>query len=292
MRARPPRWPSILALAAATSTALLLGAALADAGRTTTGRLLLVAIVAFFALIAAGGVWALAYRKSRTDPLIERAETASKLAHELKNPLMAIKGLASTGVRLFDQMDDDERREFFRLIDEETGRLKRVVDQSATALKVDAERVVYDVREEDLGALVEEIAWDTPHGQHPMTVETQPGVTVRVDRRHFTEAFSNVVDNAARFSPPDAPIEVRSGQEDARAVIEVADRGPGIPSDRAEEVFERFGRWRPAGYEETPGAGLGLFLARAHVEAQGGRVRVVQRDDGGTILRITLPRGS
>jgi signal transduction histidine kinase len=55
-------------------------------------------------------------------------------------------------------------------------------------------------------------------------------------------------------------------------------------------VFERFSAWRPAGYEETPGAGLGLFIARAHVRAQGGTIDVVQRDDGGSILRVTLPR--
>jgi signal transduction histidine kinase len=55
------------------------------------------------------------------------------------------------------------------------------------------------------------------------------------------------------------------------------------------QVFERFGSWRPAGYEETPGAGLGLFLTRAHALAHGGRVYVADRDDGGTILRVTLP---
>jgi signal transduction histidine kinase len=69
----------------------------------------------------------------------------------------------------------------------------------------------------------------------------------------------------------------------------VADRGPGIPSERVLQVFERFGSWRPAGYEETPGAGLGLFLARAHALAHDGRVYVADRDDGGTILRVTLP---
>ena len=289
MRSRSPRLPLVLTFLTGASTALFLGAALADTGRGSAGGLILIALLSFFLFVGSGGAWAYAYRRGPTDPMVERAETASKLAHELRNPLMSIKGLAATGVRLFDKMEDTERRDFFRLIDEEAGRLKRIAEQSATALRVDADQLVYDLREEDLGALVEETAWDIPHGDHPMTVETQPSVSVRVDRRHLTEAIANVVDNASKFSPPDAPIDVRAFREGETAVIEVADRGPGISPARMHDVFERFGRWRPSGYEETSGAGLGLFLTRAHVEAHGGGVQVVERDDGGTILRITLP---
>ena len=288
---RSPRLPLALSFVTGASTALFMGAALADTGEGTTGGLILIALVSFFLFVASGGAWAFAYRRGPTDPMVERAETAAKLAHELKNPLMSIKGLASTGVRLFDKMDDAERRDFFRLIDDEAGRLKRVAEQSATALKVDAERLVYDLREEDLGALVEEVAWSIPHGEHPMSVETQASVTVRVDRRHFGEALANVMDNAVMYSPPDAPIDVRAFRKAGTAIVEVSDRGPGIPAARVDDVFERFGRWRPDGYEETPGAGLGLFLARAHVQAHGGDVRVAERDEGGTILRITLPAG-
>jgi two-component system sensor histidine kinase KdpD len=274
----------------AAATALLLGAAIAEVGDGSARTLLLWAMAAFLGFVAAGGAWAMAVRRGPTDAVVERAQTASRLAHELRNPLMSIKGLAATGTRLFDQMDDEERRDFFRLIDEEAARLKRVAEQSATALKFDADQIAYDRREEDLGALVEEVTWSTPHGQHPMTVETTPGILVEVDRRHLAEAIANLVDNAAKYSPPDAPIEVTAGRsQDGEAVIEIADRGPGIPLERTDQVFERFARWRPAGYEETQGAGLGLFIARGHVLAHGGQVAVLEREDGGSILRVTLP---
>jgi two-component system sensor histidine kinase KdpD len=284
------RWTPVAAIVAIGAAAALVGIAAARVDDGSTRALLLVAIAALVLGGLAWMVWLLGGRVDPSDALTERAETASKLSHELKNPLMAIKGLASTGARMFDQMADDERREFFQLIDEEAGRLKRVVEQSATALKVDAERVLYDLGEEDLGALVEEVAWATPHGEHPMSVETEPGIVVRADRKYLGEAIGNLVENAAKFSPPDAPVEVavRRG-EDGEAVVEIADRGPGIPFERTGQVFDRFAAWRPAGYEETPGAGLGLFLARAHVAAHEGRVDVDERDDGGTILRVTLP---
>lgn len=278
----------MLTFVLAASTALLLGAALADGAG---GRgLLLLCLASFIAFVAVGGIWAVSLRPDPNDALAERAETASKIAHELKNPLMSIKGLAGTGVRLFDSMSDEERREFFTLIDQEAGRLKTIAEQMATAMKIDADRLTYDFHEEDLGALVEEVAWNAPHGEHPMAVETEPDVTVRVDRMYFGEAITSLIDNAGKFSPPDAPIEVRVYlDEDGDALVEVADRGPGIPAEQRPQVFSKFASWRPAGYEETPGAGLGLFVARAHVLAHGGRIDTEDRDEGGTMLRVTLP---
>jgi len=272
------------------ATASLLGAALAESSGGAASTLIVLATVSFLLSVSAGGAWAIWRGRGPVDAQVERAETVSKLAHELKNPLMAIRGLASTAVRLFEQMSDDERSEFFRLIDEEAARLQRVAEQSATAMKVDAGALRYDLRDEDLGALVEEVAWATARGEHPIGVETRPGIGVRADRLHLSEAIANLIDNAAKFSPPDAPIEVGLHRgPDGTAVIEIADRGPGIPDERMEEIFRRFARWRPAGYVETPGAGLGLFITRAHVDAHGGKVDVVPREDGGTILRVTLP---
>ena len=283
------RWSPWVALAASVVAAVAIGASIGLSADGGPWRLLLVALISFIVSIAFGGLWAIAQRHAPDDALVERAETASRMAHELRNPLMSVKGLASTGLRLFDQMSEDERREFFRLIDEEASRLKLVVDQSAAALAVDADRIVYDLRPEDLGAFVEGVVWDAPHGQHPMTVEAEPDVRAEVDRTRFSELVAGLVDNASKYSPPDAPIDVVVRTDDEDAVLEVMDRGPGIPLDRQDDVFERFTRWRPAGYEETPGAGLGLFLARAHVEAHGGRIEIVERDDGGSILRVRLP---
>ena len=280
-----------LALVAAVVTATTLGALLADVDGASTRTLALVAGVGFLVTVVLGAAWGAGARRSPDEVVAERAETATNLAHELRNPLMSIKGLASTGVRMFDQMSEDERKEFFRLIDDEAARVRTIADQAAEALSIDADRLVYDLRLEDIGPLVEQAAWNAPHGAHPMTVESEPHVFARVDRRHLGSAVSNLVDNAAKYSPPDAPIDVLVRREDDDAVIEVGDRGPGIPLDRLEDVFRRFTRWRPAGYEETPGAGLGLFLSRSHVLAQGGRLDVVDRDDGGTILRISLPAG-
>jgi signal transduction histidine kinase len=124
-----------------------------------------------------------------------------------------------------------------------------------------------------------------------MAVQAEPGVSAPVDRARLSEAIGHLIDNAAKFSPPGAPISVSVRAERGEALIEIADGGPGIPPERREAVFERYSMWRPPGYEDTPGAGLGLFIARAHVLAHGGRLEIEGLPAGGTMLRVRVPAG-
>jgi two-component system, OmpR family, sensor histidine kinase KdpD len=227
-------------------------------------------------------------RRAQDDAL---PATLSTIAHELRNPLASIKGLATTGAEHYALMTDEERIEFFRLIDAEANRLGRLVDHAATAMRLSAAAISYQPTTEDLGKLARSVVDRYPCGEHAVEVRTEEEVSTEVDELRFREALENVLDNAARFSPPDAPIWVRVGRDVAGApLVEIGDRGPGVPIDHREEVFRMFSSWRPAGYEETPGAGLGLFITRSFVEAMGGRVALEQREGGGTMLRITLGR--
>src|SRR5207245_10027147 len=87
---------------------------------------------------------------SATGTAASQAQLTSMIAHELKNPIMSIKGLAATGSRLYDSMSDQERKEFFRLIDEESSRLKLVADQTSTALKIDVGALSHDLTAEPI----------------------------------------------------------------------------------------------------------------------------------------------
>ena len=226
---------------------------------------------------------------------MERAElhrVASAIAHELRNPIAAIRALAQTGGRMYQTLSDDERREFFDLIDEEARRLSIVTEHASTALKIDAGALAYDRRPESITGLVREVVERTPHGEHPLTLDVEDGLVASIDRVRVADVLAQLVDNASKFSPPDAPIRVRARRDDGRAVIEVEDRGPGIPEARREEVFARFAHVRPPGYEEVPGSGLGLVISRAHVDAHGGSIAVDAVSDGGqagTRLRVELP---
>jgi two-component system, OmpR family, sensor histidine kinase KdpD len=217
---------------------------------------------------------------------------ASAVAHELRNPIAAIRALAQTGASMYDGLGDDDRQEFFRLIDDEAARLSQVADEAATALKLEAGSLAYDLRDDSVAEVVREAVGGDGHADHPVSVEADGDVRARVDRVRLGEVVARLIDNAAKFSPSGAPIVVRARRDDGRAVIEVEDRGAGIDEAHREAVFDRFTHVRPPGYEDVPGAGLGLFICRAYVEAHGGRIAVCDATGGstaGTMLRVELP---
>lgn len=291
-RERSGRWILRAAFVSACATAVFLGASFAEARGATT--LLLVTAACFGATVLLGGLWVGTRRT--TDPAFERADAAERLADELRGPLVSLRSLSAAGARAGAELSTEDRAAFFALIDEETARLHRSLEGLATALRIEADGVRYDLREEDLGAIVEEAVAAVPTGGHPIHLQLDPGLRARVDRVRLSEALEAVLDNAATFSPPDAPIEVRvSASSEGAVLIEIADHGPGIPAGHRPSLFHRGVRWRPPGYEEAPGSGVGLFVAHAHVVGQGGDIQLEDRAEGphgaepGTVVRITLP---
>ena len=123
-------------------------------------------------------------------------------------------------------------------------------------------------------------------------VEAPAEVTIGGDDLALSRALSNLVANAIKYSPADQPVGVTVSSEVAAngsrvAVIEVTDRGAGIPAEQHDAIFELFERLERDA--ETPGTGLGLAVVRSVIEAHGGEVRVLDRSGGGTILRVELP---
>lgn len=220
--------------------------------------------------------------------LRDRAELVSKLTHEIRGPVSTIRGLAGTTLEHYDRLDDGERREFLELIRGEAERLERTVEQVALALKLDAGTLRFDIRRQDLGVIVRGAAQAAGRPDHPLEV-TAGDVEAPVDGIQIAFVVRQLIGNAATFSPPGSPISVRLSLDGDHAVIEVRDRGPGIPPDRRDTVFERFADWRPAGYEDRQGTGLGLFICRAIARAHGGEISIGEGPAGGTMLIVRLP---
>ena len=123
-------------------------------------------------------------------------------------------------------------------------------------------------------------------------IDAPARLIVKGDGQALARVLGNLVSNAAKYSPPDTPLDVCVDLDErpflgATAIIEVADRGPGIPAEMRQRVFEPFER---LGRDEgTPGTGLGLAVVKNVVTAHGGRVDILDRDSGGTIVRVELP---
>ena len=146
-----------------------------------------------------------------------------------------------------------------------------------------------------IAELAEQIAAD----QHSATgrdirvrIDAPSELIVKGDPLALARVLGNLVGNAAKYSPAEQPIDLCVGVDERPflgtvALVEVSDRGPGIPAEMRERVFEPFERL--ARDEGAPGSGLGLAIVRNVVSAHDGRVLILDRDGGGTIVRVELP---
>lgn len=209
----------------------------------------------------------------------------ASVSHDLRTPLTTIKGLAHDLRSL-----GDERVE---IIEQECDRLNRTVadllDLSRLSAGVLPVRPELNAVEDLLGALVQRV--EPALGDRQLEVALpadEPLLLGQFDLVHSLRVLVNLVENAARYSPPGAPVEVEASRERSDIVIEVRDRGPGIPAAEAERVFESF--YRPEGSVSDGGsAGLGLAISRQLAEAQGGKLTHAARTGGGSVFSLRLP---
>lgn len=237
----------------------------------------------------------------------ERLKSAllDAVTHDFRTPLTSIK--ASATAMLDDiyaserdktppTLDKDARKEMLQVIDEEADRLDRFVEGLTKLARIDAG----DMRLKLQPASIEEMAATALKRAEPRTrthrmevwIDDLPMITV--DEQAISEAIYTFIDNAAKYSPPEAPITVRATQKNGQAVmISVEDRGPGIRADIRDQVFEKFFRAMRDGDvsdRRVAGSGMGLAIARGIVEAHHGRIWVEDADGGnGAKFVIELP---
>ncbi len=222
----------------------------------------------------------------------ERRRFLRRLDHELKNPLTAIRaGLAN----LSEAPTQKAKEEAFSSVEAQTLRLSRL----AADLRKLAELEIRPLERSpvDIGLILNEaftLAQDTPEaGQRrlSLTLPQAPWPLPKVsgDQDLLFLALHNLLDNAMKFSRPGDTVEVRSFEDGANVVVEIADTGPGIPAEEIPHVWEEL--YRGQGARGIPGSGLGLALVRAIAERHNGQVSLRSRSGQGTMFTIKLPVG-
>jgi two-component system sensor histidine kinase KdpD len=224
-----------------------------------------------------------------TEVMEGRAEIASIVAHDVRGPAGTIRSVAGSLRTSYERLGDAERLEFVGMIEQESLRLLRVADQMSLGLKTDAGTLPFTLVARQIEGPILQGLHDADVGARDVRVDLDPSATAKVDDRWLAEAVRQGLENAMKFSPADSPIDLRTRVDGDIAVIEIADAGPGIPAELREAVFEKFSRWRPVGYEDRSGSGLGLFIVRSIVREHGGEAILADGPAGGTILQIRLP---
>ncbi len=216
----------------------------------------------------------------------------SVISHELKTPVALIKGYAATLRREDVEWDKETIREGLEIIEEEADRLTTLIDNLLDASRIQAGGLKLEFEEVDLRPLIRRVAegFQLQTAAHKIVVDVPEDLPlVWADAERVRQILSNLLSNAIKYSPEGGTIRVGAWADDKFVTVYVADQGIGIPEEEQEHLFERFYRVDSSLRRRTKGAGLGLFLAKALVEAHGGRIWVHSKPGEGSTFFFTLP---
>jgi len=214
-----------------------------------------------------------------------RQEFVANLVHELKTPITSLRLTAES--LLGDPLPKDRRRFAERLI-KEADLMSKIIDNLRQLGDIETGAMAVEITRFDLHELIDD-SLARLGGERPTHVEVPAELIIATDRAKLAQAIGNLLDNAAKFSPPGTAVDVRVevGEE---LVVSVRDRGPGISPEHWSRVFERFYKVDRARPRESGGFGLGLAITKHLVQVLGGRIWTEAAREGGQVFYIALPR--
>ena len=230
----------------------------------------------------------------------EQAERADRtklrflaiVSHELRTPLTSIQGFASTLLAPDVEWSASDQLDFIRTINDEADKLRELIDELLDLSRIESGRLSIEPASEKLQELVPEDdgALKRLAPGHRLEINIPDDLPpVIVDARRLRQVLSNLVGNAAKYTPDGARIGIHAERTGEHVVLSVSDEGPGIPPEHHESVFEAFQRLEGPSGARVKGAGLGLAICKGIVEAHGGRIWIDEGASPGTTVRFTLP---
>ncbi|GHO44104.1 sensor histidine kinase [Ktedonospora formicarum] len=223
----------------------------------------------------------------------QRSTFISVISHELQTPIAIIKGYASTLARAGDRLQPQALRPRLVAIEEEADRLNKLVANLLYASRIQANGLQMEASSLDLEPLIETVVrrLQARDAELRVSVEISPDLPAVVgDRERIEEVLQNLLDNAIKYSPQQVAVTIAARATSNEVIVSVSDAGMGISLRDQEQIFRRFRRIGDPLAQATPGAGLGLYICRAIVEAHGGRIWVESTLRQGSTFSFSLPR--
>jgi two-component system sensor histidine kinase KdpD len=212
----------------------------------------------------------------------------SSVSHDLRTPLSAITGAVSTLLQKNAALDSGTRLDLLETIQEEADHLNRIIRNVLDMMKLESGAVTikkeWQSLEEIVGLVLNRLS-DKLKCYSLTTHLPRSLPLILGDAVLLEQVPMNLFENAIKYTPPSYPLELSASVQGKTILVELADRGPGIPSDQLENIFQKFVR----GHLHGEGAGLGLAICRSIITNHGGRIWAENRPGGGAIFLFTLP---
>jgi two-component system sensor histidine kinase KdpD len=252
-------------------------------------------------LEAIGSLTAIAIERARTVEKLTKAEAAREsdrlrsvlldsVTHEFRTPLTAIKASAET-LLSGAELDTPQRKDLLTVINEESDRLNRLIGEAAEVAQLDSRQLEFHFELHSIREAIDAAVAKSKQAEqrHPLRLSLEEDLPqVRIDVERISEVLVHLIDNAAKYSPPDSPIQITSGLQHSEVVTSVSDCGPGIDDMEKEMIFEKFYRGRDQRMI-IQGTGMGLAIAKAIVELHGGKIGVISQVGHGSVFQFSLP---
>jgi two-component system, OmpR family, sensor histidine kinase KdpD len=243
--------------------------------------------LAAIAIERAGAVETLARVEASRESERLRNALLDSVAHELRTPLTSITA-AITSLRN-DPLDGEQRGEMMEVIEEEAGRLNRLVGQAMEMADLDAHDIKLDLRPHPIREAVDVALEAVQVKNHPVEIrlpETLPMVDMDLER--IAKVLQHLIENAAKYSSEGSPIFISAEVARGELVTSVADRGVGVDDFERMMIFDKFYRGQGQRYR-VQGTGMGLAIAKSIVEAHGGSIEVTSQAGQGSVFSFRLP---
>jgi two-component system, OmpR family, sensor histidine kinase KdpD len=222
----------------------------------------------------------------------EKLQTAflNAISHDLRTPLVSVIGAISSLQEAKADLDDNARDQLIQVARDEAEKLNHLITNLLDESRIEAGAVRISRQPSDLqdliGSALEQLG--ARSNTHPINIDLPPDLPfVSVDSALIIQTLVNVLDNAINYSPASSLIEIKARLAQDKVVVEIADRGVGIPAQDLSRVFEKF--YRVQQPENISGTGLGLSICKGFIEAHGGSISAENRPGGGIVVRFSLP---
>lgn len=240
------------------------------------------------------GVWLVFYNFKREMQLVQlKSDFVANVSHELRTPLSLISMFAET-LEMGRVPSEERKMEYYKIITQETNRLSRIVNKILSFSQIESGKRKFQFSTTDVSAMTDEIAstYQFHMKNKGFTFNYEPAETlptIQADPEALSEAITNLLDNAMKYSDEHKEVDLRTGIEKDYIFIEVEDKGIGIKTENQNKVFEKFYRVTSGEIHTTKGAGLGLSLVKQIIVAHKGYIDLKSTFGKGSKFRLYFP---